>query len=591
MPVTQTRILDLLTARRTQRGPALEIARRVSDQYNGRTVIPVPGLNRRDKPAVANLLKKNIDQYALRVASTFPTIDWPAVKPHIDRSRALAEKRKKASLGWLETNKYQATIMPARAEHLVAYASSPVLIRPDTRTDQPAWDVLSPLATYPAPPTGPQDLTPTDLITVRRRTLAWVAEHYPAQAAMLARHTRTSNLTGDTWVEIVDYWDANEHVRLASGASSVFNTTGDILGGLLIGLAGGKYGLELFRAENRTGQCPAVVPSRIGLDQPTGQMDEVLGLLALQGYLWALEVEAVARGIFPDQWFVHTTAGQGRIVTPADGMAGIVGEIEDGTIQTVNLQPGYTTPQTVDRLERAIQINAGAPSSFNGESSTNIRTDRRGQAILAEAIDYYLYSYHLNLEASLTHELQIAASVDVAYFNQPKSFYLKWPGAKGRVDYTPGDVFGDDKTVVVRYANPGMDQNSETIRNGQKIGLGILSKKTALSMDSTIEDPDAEMARITVEGLEAASLAATQQELTQGFWAPDERVQLLRRVRNGERLEDVTADLLDKRQQAQQAAQGQGQPLPTVGPPSQSMGNLAMALADIRNSSPGRNAA
>jgi hypothetical protein len=46
----------------------------------------------------------------------------------------------------------------------------------------------------------------------------------------------------------------------------------------------------------------------------------------------ALEVNAVARDVYPDTWIVYPENGNGQILVQADGLAGVVGEIKGGTI-------------------------------------------------------------------------------------------------------------------------------------------------------------------------------------------------------------------------------------------------------------------
>ena len=145
----------------------------------------------------------------------------------------------------------------------------------------------------------------------------------------------------------------------------------------------------------------------------------------MQARLMALEVIAVQKGIFPDTWLVGRAGETPQIVNPADGLTGEVGVIRGGDLKDMSLQPGYMTNPAIDRLERAQRLTAGIPAEFGGESSTNIRTGRRGDAVLSAAVDFPVQEAQRIMSRALQEENKIAIDMAKAYAgNKSHSFYI-----------------------------------------------------------------------------------------------------------------------------------------------------------------------
>jgi hypothetical protein len=68
----------------------------------------------------------------------------------------------------------------------------------------------------------------------------------------------------------------------------------------------------------------------------------------------------------------------------------------------------------------------------------------------------------------------------------------------------------------VSYAQAGTDVNNLNIGVGQMVGVGLMSKETAMSIHPWVNDPELEHDRIVSESLEAAALAAFQQGAASG---------------------------------------------------------------------------
>jgi hypothetical protein len=588
MTTSADEIVCLYDDRRGELGQIFESAREIERITNGEFTVPLPELDQDEKPAVPNLVLQGIEQHGMRIASTIANLACAPLRPGIKKSEDLAATRKRAILGWWSANELDIA-MHRRARWLITYASAPVQIRPDTKRGIPQWVLRKPLHTFPGETLNPDDMCPPDCIFDFTRTWGWLQANYPDQASMLTR--RKGRVRRDTLFTLIEYVDGDETVLVAVGD----NTKGgnpsviyqgaagrgrEAYGGLVLpatagGWDGSEYAVELERSRNRAGVCPAVVPGRVTVDRPQGQFDGMVGLFQMQAKLMALEVNAVARDVYPDTWIVYPENGNGRILVQADGLAGVVGEIKGGTIQPIHSQPGYMTTGTIDRLERAQRQNALIPAEFGGESTTNVRTGRRGDAILSAVVDFPTQEAQKVLARSQQHETRVGIATSKGWFGPRKlSFYVNWRGATGHVDYVPAEIFEDDgETVTVNYAYPGTDLNGQTIRTGQKLGVGLISTQTARENDPEIEDPEVEHDRIVSEELERHMLAALGQLAETGSIPPADLARIRMLVRTNQMELEEAVDTVHREAQERQATSGEpgtpAGPVPAGSPEAQ----------------------
>ena len=541
-------IAAILKERQDKQGPMIDSMRQLRDAYNGDLIIPLPEMDRREKSAVANLITTGLDQTAMRIASTMPSVFYPALEEGNNASEKRARTRKRATMGWWEANKMPLK-MRRRARWLIGYASSPVILRPDTKWGAARWDIRDPLNTFPSTGEDPDQITPNDCIFVYNRSRAWLQNNYPDAAGKL----RAINPKPTDLIQIAEYTDAEVTVLMAISTTKLSQWESNVRGVPFV---------ELERVQNKTGLCLAVVPGRITLDRPMGQFDSLVGMYALQSKLMALEVIAVERGIFPDTYLVSRPGETARFVTgPYDGRSGQVNVVQGGDIREMAANPGFATNGMMDRIERAQRIGSGTPAEFGGESTSNVRTGKRGDAILSAVVDFPIQEAQEIFAASLQEENKRAIAIAKTYFgNERKSFYISSRGAKGHVDYVPNKDFEDDNNVVT-YSHSGADANSLVVGLGQRIGIGIMSKQTAQEIDPFISDPEQEKDRVISEGLEQALLQSIQTQASQGAIPPSDVAAIVEMVASDK------ASLAEAVTKIHEAAQKrQATPAPTGAP-------------------------
>lgn len=554
-------IIVLYQERRASRSGLFRRMQEIRDHYNGDVIVPLPELDEAEKPAIPNLIAQGIDQFAMRVASVLPDIQYPSLRPGIQIADNRARDRRLANIGWWDMNK-MGTKVRRRARHLTAYGMSavslsPVAVDPNDKREIPHWRVRNPLSTFPSPMIDPDSMEPSDCIFADRRPLGWLRDHYPAQMAVLYRGEK-----GDSDLfEILEYVDAGETVLIAVGAekpkATPYNTE--------VGKGSASH-VILERIPNRAGICPVVIGGRITLDRMQGQFDQMLGMYQREAKLDALNTIAIFRNVFPDEWVVSSANAptSPRIVQEADGKMGVRGIIDKGQMQTIHPQLGQDVPMALDRLERAQRFAGNVPAEFGGESGSNIRTARRGSAVLSSAVDMPLQEYQEILASSMELENQRAVAIQKAYYgSKPSMFFMGSNGKVTHEDYVPNETFDVDISYV-KYPMPGSDINSLVVSIGQRVGVGTMSTETAMIMDPTIEDPIAERDRIELEGLRKAILTGLENQAAQGTLDPSIVARIAKaKAERHVSLEDAVAKIHSEMQE-EQAEQANAQPGPAM---------------------------
>lgn len=542
--------------RKRDRGGLFNRAEEVRSAYNGTWALPLPELDADEKPAVANLIALGIDEFAQRIGSVEPNVEYPSFRPGFTNSDNRAADGRKAIQGWTEMNGLQ-TKQRRRGRYLISYGTTPVTIGPVStsygeKREIPFWRVRNPLQTFAAPMIDPDDMEPSDAIFVDYRTRSWLEEKFPAQMRVLSKGDDEDT---DLFT-VLEYVDDVEFLLVVMGKTRHQDPWERASSN-----RGTAMAQCLHRVPNKAGICPVVIPGRITLDRVQGQFDQALGMYHRQAKLDALNTIAISRNIFPNEWIVSAN-GRATIVRAADGKRGIRGEIENGNVVVNHLAPDQNTTMALDRLERNLRLTAGIPAEFGGESPTNVRTARRGAAVLSASVDMPLQESQELLARSREHEYTRAILFDKAYYgNKPTMFFMGKDGVVTRPDYVPNDVF---KTTVtkVEYPMPGSDINGLVVQIGQLVGIKAMSIETAMMLLPMIKDYIGERDRIEVEGMRTALLSGIEQLIVSGGMDPHAAAMLIMEKISAKVPIEVAYDTIHKKMQQDQADQQNNQPPP-----------------------------
>lgn len=580
-------ILNLVEQRKVECASTQKRMEEIRRLYNGEMEVNLPELQEDEQAVAANLAQLGIDQMAMRVASVYPAVSFAVDRIGSQSAKDKARlKRDIIQYDWWQRSRVLSHILPRRARWFFAFSSAPVVIRPDM-DGHPCWYDRHPIGTFPASVTQIGDLCPDNVAFVFRKSGAELMSHYPEQMFRIVGRGELSPT-----YNVVEYMDSDQITTIVVGSSPESP---------YVPQTGSTYEV-LHSMPNRAGRPLAVIPGRITLDRPLGQFDGLIGAYQLQARLMALYTIAQERAVFPETWIQSPSgAPRAEVLTVADPKEGIVGEIVGGAIQKVDMSPSPITTNLIDRLEYIERASGAVPAEFSGQSSSNIRTGRRGDAVMSAAVDYRLQEAQTIFEASLVEENHIAIAVAKAY-SGGKQFSMYVPD-RGKMTYR-ADVFDGDDQHEVRYAYAGADANSLTIAVGQKLGLEVLSRETAMKLDPLVTDVEAEKDRITSEAVQRAFLSSIQSQAADpnAAWQPMDFARFGELIET-DRMGVYTAAMqvnkeVQERQQAQQQGQMQGAemqpglampgapgaPMPpeAVQQANPSMGNLSSMLAQLR---------
>jgi hypothetical protein len=476
-----------MAAPRTQLHGAMHLIR---DIYEGTVKIDLPDLDKSMYPAVPNLLGQGIDQMAARIASTLPMPFFAPQFPDRRTSQRRAMTANRVISGWWQSERLKIK-QQQRARHLIAYGMSPCVVIWDAYLKRPVRQVRSPLETFPNPETVAGTFLPVDCLFAYRRSVGYLIDSgYAGQiSAVTGRMMR--DLSRDDTMMLLEYIDADGRMLVLTGTLSIAaDPTLSALNQVINGST--KYTL-LEWAPMKEHYCTAVVPTRVSLDKPMGQFTTVIGMYFKHARMMALEELAVEKGIFPDTWIESNPAETARIIRgPYDGRTGEINILAGGRIHDLQTQPGYMTPQTIDRLERNIRVTAGLPMEFSGESGTNVRTGRRGDTILSNVIDFPIAEAQDMFAAALEDENRVAIALAKMYDgDNARTIYVGAGNETRSVTYVANEIFPTSEHTVV-YPVTGADTNALIIGLEQRGGAGTMSKQTQMRLDPFVADPEAE---------------------------------------------------------------------------------------------------
>ena len=570
-------ILSIYKMRLNYYGPLQSRMKMIQSIYNGTMEVPLPDMEQNTMPSTPNLLAAGVDQMAGRITSVVPTVNFASVKPGVRKHDRNASNASRTVGGWWQLDRVPMK-MKQRGRHQIAYGMSPVIIRWDNVKKRPTWQVRHPLETYPSTDILPGHVKPTDALFAYRRSMGWLRNK--GYGDKLYALTGRFDMPNDASVLLIEYIDDEYTHLVAAGYRTPdaydvnIEMTGDVL-----------KGITLEQYPNMADICPVVVPMRVTLDTAAGQFDNMIGMYYQQAKLMALEVIAVEKGIFPDTYLVSRPGEVGRFLDgPHDGRTGMVNIIAGGDIRDVQAQPGYLTNPTIDRLERNQRVTAGIPAEFGGESSTGIRTGRRGEAVLSAVIDYPVAEAQETFAYSMEEENKIAISLAKAWDGKnSRTIYVGTGNSNRPVTYIADETFETDEHVV-SYPAMGSDLNSLIIGIGQRVGLGIMSKQTAATLDPYIDNPETEHDTIIAEGLEQALMAGLQQQAASGSLPPLVLAKIMRlvsddRMELAEALNKVTEDAIKEQESKAEQAQAAMSPDEQMSPEMAASGAAVQAMA------------
>jgi len=581
---TAEQVLDLFLERRKFYQAMHAGMAEIAAIYDGEAVVSLPDMNRDEPSSVPNLLAQGVDQMAGRISSIMPQVTFASENPGSRTADRRAITASNVITGWWESDRLPMK-MKNRARNLVAYGMAPAVLRYEKTRKMPTWEVRSPMECYPNVDRIPGTIQPADVIFAYQRSVSWLrARGYEFKVQEI---TGRADARADTLMLCLEYIDPDGVTLCIAGHS---DPNAYIFGWQQYaqGIPTSMRAVEIEKYSTN-GIMTASVPTRLTLNRPGGQFDAMIGMYYAQAKLMALEVLAVEKGVFPDVYLESRPGEVARFLAgPFDGRSGDVNIVQGGVIREQSNQPGYMTPQTIDRLERSQRVTAGIPAEFGGESGTNIRTGRRGDAVLSAVIDFPVSESQEVFAYGLVDEDKSAIGLAKMYDKgATRSIYVGTGNSRQPVTYVADKVFTHDEHMV-SYPVVGTDMNSLMVGLGQRVGMGIMSKRTAAQLDPFIAEVELEHDRIQYEGLESALISGIQQQAATGAIPPmtlDKVMTLV--VTDKMELAEAMAKVTEDAQKAAQEAAAAGGP--QNADQQAAPGAASLSGSPIPGASPGQN--
>lgn len=586
---TADSILDLFQERRKFWTPLHTAMQEIQSVYDGETTVSLPDMGRDEQSSVPNLLAQGVDQMAGRISSVIPQVTFSSEDPGSRAADRRAKQSAQVIQGWWESDRLPMKDKQ-RARHLIAYGLTPAILRYCPVRKMPTWDVRNPMETFPNVDRISGTTQPVDVIFAYQRSVAWLrAMGYGQQVREILKR---DDAPRDTLLLCLEYADQEGvHLCLAGFQDpDAYQMRVQYVGGLMASMR--AVTLDSYETD---GVMVASAPTRLTLSRPGGQFDSMTGMYYTQAKLMALEVLAVEKGVFPDTYLESRPNETARFIDgPYDGRSGQINIVAGGVIREVATQPGYMTPQTIDRLERNQRVTAGIPAEFGGESGSNIRTGRRGDAVLSAVIDFPVSEAQEVMAYGRVDENKAAIALAKMHdFGATRRIFVGVGNNRKPVTYVAEKVFTHDEHMV-SYPVMGTDMNSLIIGLGQRVGMGIMSKETAAELDPFIADAEQEHDRIISEGLEQALVAGIQQQAAAGAIPPMILAKVMTLVKNdrmeiAEAMTKVTEDAMKAEQEKAQAAQEGQPPMPPTAEQAMAPGAASLTGSPIPGPSEGQN--
>jgi hypothetical protein len=550
--VSDDEILALLEEAKKQQDPMVRMAQKVLDVYDGNIVLPLAEIDKVSEPAVANLTFSGVDAMGQAIGSQVPQ-NFFAQRGDASTARKAARQKKDLIGYWWDESQIDIQL-PQWGRFYAAYGASYVMVRPHLKKGCPEYIGLDPLRTFPSG----TDVCCEFAITLRRQTRRWVAKRYPEAAGQLwSREGKPSDQ-----IELVEYVDDYEFVVLARTTTNV-----------MYPYAARQQGvIRLTGFKNLAGRCPVMAAGRPGLSGPKSQFAGVLGKYIQRAQLQAYSMIGVRKSVMPEKWIWSADPQMTpSIIEHADALTGDIGIVAGGRIEQMLPQPSQMVPMMEDRLERAERVEARQPAEWGGESSSNVRTDRRGTSIYQATTDLPVAEAHMRFQRLLTEANKCAIDIDKGYWGgTSKSFYVVRGEVEEKIDYDPDVLWsGDADTHRVIYSHPGADSAGLAVELGQRIGMDNLSHHEAQEIDPFVKDPERTRDLIVYEKLQNVVLEGLAAQSQQGALPVVDLARIMQRVKSDkDELEDA---VVAQQAEAQQRQAAQAPPTAPEAQPGLSM--------------------
>lgn len=397
-------------------------------------------------PIIANTIDIAAQDTA-EMVGVLPTLTAFGDSTLDESKRSRADKLTRIINGYVFESSIGRTLIKA-ADQLVTYGFVPLRVECDYDRGMPFVHVDDAKGTYVE---RDRFLNVTAYARSWRKKASELAALYPEHRDKLIKSTGYGTDTSDSWVEVVQFFDADGSVYLMLPELS---------------------GLMLDYMVHPLGRVPVAVASRPTLDgEMRGSYDDALWVWAARAQLALLSLEATQKAV------------EAPIAVPNDvqefalGPDALVRSQTPERIRRVSLELPQSALITDRSLESEVRDAARFPQARTGNTDASVVTGRGVQALMG-GFDSRIKVFQSVLGSALGEALSMALEVDErVWADTPKEIRGSNNGSPYTVKYTPSrDIRGSYGVSFEHGVMAGLDPNRALVWSLQALGAGLTSK-------------------------------------------------------------------------------------------------------------------
>lgn len=427
------------------------------------------------KSIVANAIDTAARQMAENLG-TMPSVNCTSGMMASERARKMSQKRTKIAYSYLENSRFRINLVRG-ADWYLSYGSAPIVVEADFENKRPILRFDNPRRTYMQSDINGRIISYTKVW----REPAWqLADKFPMHRAQILgddqRMMREN--TGDTMLECIKYWDAENIVLYLPE----------------------RHNQVLMTMENPLGKVPIVVAEKPSFDhQQRGQFDDVPYIQLAHQRIAMLGLQATNQTV------------KAPLAIPPDVQKIPMGD--DAIIRTSRPQDirrvGQDFPaaafQQQQMLGQALMQATRTPASATGDVQASIITGR-GVEALNSGYDIQVATGQMILGQALQRALELAFEMDEKFWpDHDKEIRGMVNGSPFEETYRPSrDLNGNYQVQVSHGFASGMNPNQALVfllqlRGDQQVSRDFVQRQLPMDIDVS-----AMQAQIDIEQLEDA---------------------------------------------------------------------------------------
>lgn len=413
------------------------------------------------KSIVANSIDVAARQMAENLA-TMPSINCTSGVMSSERARKISQKRTKIAYSYIEESRTRINLVQG-CDWYLSYGSMPIVVEADFEKKRPILRFDNPLRSYVQSDLHGRVISYTKVW----REPAWqLADKFPLYRRQILgdNDDLMRENTGDTLMECIKYWDAENIVLYLPE----------------------RHNCILMAMDNPFGRVPVVVAMKPSFDHQTrGQFDDVPYIQLARQRMAMLGLQATNQTV------------KAPLAIPPDvqkipmGDDAIIRTSRPQDIRRVGVDYPAAAFQQEQVLEQELRVATRTPAAATGDIQASIITGR-GVEALNSGYDIQVATGQTIIGQALQHALEMAFEMDEKFWpDDEKQIRGMVNGSPFEEKYRPSrDIDGNHQVQVSHGFASGLNPNQALVfllqlRGDQDISRDFLQRQLPLDIDIT----------------------------------------------------------------------------------------------------------